>query len=47
MAKFKPVKGKRKSAPAAPGGLPCVILLIAGLLLVMLFVYYVLSHANG
>jgi len=47
MAKFKPAKGKRKGVPAPQGGLPCVILLIAGMLLVGLFLYYVMTHANG
>ncbi|MGA2144925.1 MAG: hypothetical protein ABSH49_08180 [Bryobacteraceae bacterium] len=47
MAKFKPARGKKKASPAPPGGLPCVILVIAGIALVMLFLYYVLSHANG
>jgi hypothetical protein len=47
MAKFKPVRGKKKASPAPPGGLPCVILVIAGIALMMLFLYYVLTHANG
>ena len=29
------------------GGLPCVILLITGMVLLMLFLYYVVGHANG
>ncbi|HTS26142.1 MAG TPA: hypothetical protein VMH81_09715 [Bryobacteraceae bacterium] len=48
MGKFKPVRAKRKSAPVPPGGLPCVILVIVGMLLVMLFLYFVMrSNANG
>jgi hypothetical protein len=46
MAKFKPVRPKSKSHPPPQGGLPCVILLIAGIVLVMLFLYYVMGHAN-
>ena len=47
MAKFKPAKGKRKGTPVPQGGVPCVILLTAGMLLVMLFLFYVMTHANG
>lgn len=47
MAKFKPVKAKAKTTPTPRGGLPCVILLISGLVLVLLFLYFVMSHANG
>jgi hypothetical protein len=47
MAKFKPAKGKRKSTPVPQGGLPCVILVIVGVLLIMAFLYYVMTHANG
>ena len=48
MARFKPVRAKKgKNAPAPQGGLPCVIVLISGIALVMLFLYYVMGHANG
>jgi len=47
MAKFKPVRAKSKSKLPPQGGLPCVILLISGIVLVMLFLYYVMGHANG
>jgi hypothetical protein len=47
MGKFKPVRGKAKRAPAPQGGLPCVILVIVGMLLVMLFLYFVMKNANG
>jgi hypothetical protein len=46
MAKFKPVRRKSKTAtPAA--GLPCVILLLGGLALVMVFLYYVMKYSAG
>jgi len=47
MAKFKPAKKKQKSTPVPPGGVGCVVLVISGIALVILFMYYVLSHANG
>ena len=47
MAKFKPARGKKRAAPVAPGGLPCVILVIAGIALIMLFLYFAMTHANG
>ena len=46
MAKFKPVKAKTKSTPRVQGGLPCVILLISGVILVMLFMYWILSSSH-
>ncbi|MGP8243281.1 MAG: hypothetical protein ACLQVN_02055 [Bryobacteraceae bacterium] len=47
MPKFKPARGKKRAAPVPPGGLPCVILVIAGIALVMFFLYFVMTHANG
>jgi hypothetical protein len=48
MGKFKPVRGKAKTRPVPQGGLPCVILVIVGMLLVMLFLYFVMkNNANG
>ena len=48
MAKFKPARKKSKSAPAPPGGLPCVILLISAVVLFLLFLYLFLRwNANG
>jgi hypothetical protein len=45
MAKFKPAKGKARKTRAPQGGVPCVILVISGMLLVMLFLYYVMKYA--
>jgi hypothetical protein len=45
MAKFKPAKGKARKSRAPQGGIPCVILVISGMLLVMLFLYYVMKNA--
>jgi len=46
MAKFKPAKAKSKSRAAPQGGLPCVILVISGLAFVLLFLYFVITHAT-
>ena len=45
MAKFKPAKGKSKTRAVPQGGLPCVILVIGGFILVLLFVYFVMKNA--
>ena len=45
MGKFRPVKGKASKSRAPQGGIPCVILVISGMLLVMLFLYYVMKNA--
>jgi hypothetical protein len=47
MGKFKPARGKQKASKTPPGGLPCVILLISGVILVMVFLYLVMRNANG
>ena len=48
MAKFKPVRGKKAKAVGPPqGAVTCVVLVIAGMLLVMFFLYFVMKNANG
>ena len=47
MAKFKPARGKAKSKTPPPGALSCVVLVLVGMLLVMLFMYFVMRNANG
>jgi hypothetical protein len=46
MAKFKPARAKSKSTPRPQGGLPCVILLIAGIVLVMVFLYWIMASSK-
>jgi hypothetical protein len=46
MAKFKPARGK-KSKPGPPqGALSCVVLIVTGMLLVMLFMYFVMRSSG-
>ena len=47
VAKFKPAKGRKPATRPPQGALSCVILVIAGMVLVMLFLYYVMRNANG
>jgi hypothetical protein len=48
MAKFKPVRGRKHKATGPPqGAVSCVVLVVAGMLLVMLFMYFVMRNANG
>jgi hypothetical protein len=47
MGKFKPARGKKAKRTAPPAGLPCVILLIAGMFMVMLFLYFSMRNATG
>jgi hypothetical protein len=46
MAKFKPARGKSKGPAAPQGGLACVILVILGVILVMLFLYLVMTGSS-
>ena len=48
MAKFKPVRGKKPKAAGPPqGALSCVVLVIAGMLLVMLVMWWVMKSASN
>ena len=47
MAKFRPVRGKKPRVTAPQGALPCVVLVIIGMTLVMLFLYFVMRNASG
>ena len=47
MAKFKPARGKRKATGTPPAALPCVILILVGMALIMVFLYFVMKNANG
>ncbi|HEY1240509.1 MAG TPA: hypothetical protein VGF16_08120 [Bryobacteraceae bacterium] len=47
MAKFKPARGKAKRTAPPAGAVSCVVLVIVGMALVMLFMYFVLRNANG
>jgi hypothetical protein len=45
MAKFKPVKGKRRSAAAVPqGAVPCVVFILGGLVLLGLILFFVIKN---
>ncbi|MCE5308929.1 MAG: hypothetical protein LLG20_14925 [Acidobacteriales bacterium] len=43
MAKFKPVQAKKKKAGPATSGIPCIILLISGMVLLLLLFYAVVK----
>ena len=47
MAKFKPIRPKKKTTPQVQGGLPCVILLFVGIAVLFVVMYLVLKYANG
>jgi hypothetical protein len=47
MAKFKAARGKKKEASRPPAAMSCVILVLVGMVLVMVFLYEVMKHANG
>jgi hypothetical protein len=47
MAKFKPARGKQSKKAGPPqGALSCVVLIIGGMLLVMLFMYFVMRSSG-
>jgi hypothetical protein len=48
MGKFKPARGgKKKASTTPPGGVACVVVILAGMIFVMLFMYFVLKNATG
>jgi len=46
MAKFKPPRGKRTNKVVPQGALPCVVIIIGGILLLMLFLFLVLRSSG-
>ena len=46
MAKLKSARPKKAAAPPVRGGLPCVIFIILAVVLMMVFLYLVMSHAG-
>jgi hypothetical protein len=47
MAKFKPAKAKKPTAPAPQGAVPCVILVILAIAGVMLLLFFVMKSSSG
>lgn len=43
MAKFKAIREKKKSAGPAKSGVPCIILMVAGMVLLLLLFYAVMK----
>ena len=46
MAKLRSARPKKAGTPPVRGGLPCVIFVILAVILVMVFLYLVMSHAG-
>jgi len=46
MAKFKPPMGKRTKRAVPQGAVPCVVVIIGGILLLMLFLFLVLRSSG-
>jgi len=46
MAKLKPARAKGKSA-SPRSGVPCLVLLVSGMILSLVFMYLFLKHASG
>ncbi|MBV9507405.1 MAG: hypothetical protein JO323_20625 [Acidobacteriia bacterium] len=47
MAKFKAARGRKKVDARPPQAISCVVLILAGMVLVMVFLFEVMKHANG
>ena len=43
MAKFKAIRAKKKSAGPVKSGVPCIILMVAGMVLLLLLFYAVMK----
>jgi hypothetical protein len=46
MAKFKAAKGKKKDTPRPPAAISCVVLVLVGIALVMVFGVLFLKYAT-
>jgi hypothetical protein len=47
MAKFKPVRPKKAKTPQVQGGVPCLIVVFAAMVMVFVVMYLVLKYASG
>jgi hypothetical protein len=47
MAKFKAARGRKKTGERPPQAISCVVLILVGMVLVMVFLFEVMKHANG
>jgi hypothetical protein len=47
MAKFRPARAKKPSAPAPQGAIPCVIMVILAIAGVMLLLFFVMKSSSG
>jgi hypothetical protein len=47
MAKFNPVRPKKAKTPQVQGGVPCLILVFAAMVMVVVVMYLVLKYASG
>ena len=47
MAKIKPARPKKKQQTVPQGGVGCIVLVVSGIALVLLFLYFVMKYANG
>jgi hypothetical protein len=46
MGKFKAAKKKQDKAPQMKPGVPCLVFLVAGMILTMLLLYLVMKYAS-
>lgn len=46
MAKYKPARGKPKSAGPKPGAWPCLLIIVLGIALISLMFYLSLKSAS-
>jgi hypothetical protein len=46
MAKFKPAKGKKKSAATPQGAIPCIVMVILAIAVVMLLLFLVMKSSG-
>jgi hypothetical protein len=47
MAKFKPAKAKKQTAPAPQGAIPCVVMVILVIAGVMLLLFFVMKSSGS
>jgi hypothetical protein len=43
MAKFRPIRGKKKDTGPVRSGVPCIILMVTGMVLLLLLFYAVMK----
>jgi flagellar basal body-associated protein FliL len=47
MAKFRPAKGRKKTAPTPQGAIPCIVMVVLAIAAVMALLFFVMKSSSS